>query len=83
MAAGEIQLLEAGGDVRQAREDVRYNDIDSMFVERCAPAKNAWEPALVLVLRSGDRIAIGSLEGLDALYQLTELVAHVREQVAA
>jgi hypothetical protein len=80
LAAREIELLEAGAENRVA---VRYDDIESMFFERTAPATRPWEPSLVLVTESGDRIAIGSLAGLERLYELAELVAHRREQLAA
>ena len=65
------------------RSTCRLDDLDSMFLERCAPPKNSWEPALVLVTRSGDRIAIGSLEGLGALHELAESVEHGRQYIAA
>jgi hypothetical protein len=81
---GMIQLLGVVGDgVSDADIDLRLDDLDSMCLERCTPPKNSWEPALVLVTRSGDRIAIGSLEGLGALHELAESVEHGRKHIAA
>ena len=78
LAAREIELVGTDDEPGEAREVVRYDDIDSMFVERCAPAKTPWEPSLVLVTHEGDRIAIGSPVGSETLYELAELVAHGR-----
>jgi hypothetical protein len=78
-----VELLGVGDHVHEAQVSVRLSDIDSIYVERCAPPRNSWEPALVLVTRGGDRIAIGSLEGLGALHELAESVEHGRRHVAA
>ena len=59
-----------------------YSDLDNVYLERCAPARNTWEPALVLITHSGDRIAIGSLEGLGALHEFAESLVHRRDRVA-
>ena len=80
---GMIQLLGVGEGLRDADVDLRLDDLDSMYLERCAPPKNSWEPALVLVTRDADRIAIGSLEGLGALHELAESVEHGRQHLAA
>ena len=68
---------------REAHREVRYDDLIDVYLERCAPAKHAWEPALVLVSRSGDQVAIGSLEGLGALHELAEHVAGTLGKTAA
>jgi hypothetical protein len=83
LAVHEIQLVGTGNDRGRAPEVVRYDDLDSLFVERTAPARNSWEPALVLVTHGGDRIAIGSLAGTEALYELADVVAHGLRRVAA
>lgn len=80
---GLIHLLGAGKDIPEAHADVRLDDIASMYLERCGPSKNRREPALVLITRCGDRIAVGSLEGLGALHELAESVEHGRQHVAA
>ena len=80
---GTIQLLGVGAGLADVDIELCLDDLDCMFLERCAPPKNSWEPALVLVTRNGDRIAIGSLEGLGALHELAESVEHGRQHVAA
>ncbi len=83
LAAHAIELIGIDRERCEAREVVCYSDIESMFLEQTAPAKNAWEPSLVLLTHGGDRITIGSLVGLEPLYELAEHVAHRRVRVAA
>jgi len=62
----------------EARRELRYDELMEVYLERSSPAKLPWEPALVLVTREADRVAIGSLEGLGALHELAERVAFSR-----
>ena len=82
VARRQVELREMDGN-HEVQVAVRYSDLDSMFVEQSAPARNAWEPSLVLVTRGGDRIAIGLPERPGALQELAELVAHGRGRIAA
>ena len=67
----------------EAHREVPFGDLAAAFLERCAPAAAVTEPALVLVTRDGDRVAIGSLEGPGALHELSDEVAWARGQAAA
>lgn len=80
--AGKLELAERGVSLQgsgegcpEARRDVRFDELAGVYLERCAPARNSWEPALVLLTGSGDRVAIGSLEGVGALHELAGAVA--------
>lgn len=66
----------------KARRELCYHDLTAVYLERRAPAKRPWEPALVLVTREGDRVAIGSLDGLGALHELADYVAGARGKAA-
>jgi hypothetical protein len=55
-----------------------YDELRDVYLERSAPPKHTWDPSLVLVTRDGDRLAIGSLQGLGALHELADHVAHAR-----
>lgn len=83
LTAREAHLAGGGRDVSSVHRDLPYSDLDNVYLERCAPARNTWEPALVLITHSGDRIAIGSLEGLGALHELAESLVHRRDRIAA
>jgi hypothetical protein len=55
--------------------DVRFAEIVDLYLERTAPPRHTWRPSLVLVTTAGDRVEIGSLQGLGALHELAEEVA--------
>jgi hypothetical protein len=74
LVAGAVQLTGAAAG-RTAQHDVPYRDLADVFVERSAPLKRSWAPALVLVTHEGDRVEIGSLQGLGALHEVAEKVA--------
>ena len=84
--AGRLELTGdglclAGSGGGQAREplELPFDDLVDIFVERCSPAKHPWEPALVLVTREGDRLAIGSVGG-GSVYDLAgEIIAAYRK----
>ena len=77
-------VLSGRGEGRpEAHREVRFGDLVASFLERRVPAAQVCEPALVLVTRDGDRVAIGSLEGLGALHELADEVACARGQAAA
>ena len=62
---------------------VRYADLRDVYLERrsgVSPA--ARRPTLVLVSRHGERLRIGSLEGLGTLHELAERVAEARGKAA-
>jgi len=67
----------------EARRQLSLEDLEAAYLERGARAKLPWEPALVLVTRDGDRVAIGSLEGLGALHELADAVACGRGKAVA
>jgi len=62
--------------------DVRFAEIADLYVERSAPARHTWRPSLVLVTTAGDRVEIGSLQGLGALHELAEELAGRRGKPA-
>ena len=63
---------------------VRYDDLRDVYVEpRSGGSTTARRPTLVLVSRQGERLRIGSLEGLGALHELAEKVAEARGKTAA
>jgi hypothetical protein len=76
-----IRLLGVGADA-ETEMDLSLSDVDSVYLERSAPPKHRWDPSLVLLTHRGDRIAIGSLEGLGALHELAESVEHGRQRLA-
>jgi len=78
LTSDEIRL--SGADACCA---LRYDDLVDVYIERSAPAKHSWEPALVLVTCDGERVAVGCLEGLGALHELAERVAAIRMRDAA
>jgi hypothetical protein len=55
-----------------SRRGVGYGDLSELYFDRTPDA------ALVLVTNRGDRLAIGSLEGLGALHELADRVAAAR-----
>ena len=55
--------------------DVQFAEIADLYLERTAPPRHSWRPSLVLVTTRGDRLEIGSLQGLGALHELAEEVA--------
>jgi hypothetical protein len=71
-----------GGGAPEAQCDVRYDELEDVYVERSTAEANSREPALVLSTRAGDRIAIGSLEGVGALHELADSVAHERRRIS-
>jgi len=81
LAPNHVHLV--GGGVPEAQCDVRYDELEDVQLQRSSEAKSVWEPALVLSTRSGDRIAIGSLEGVGALHELADSVANGRSRAAA
>jgi hypothetical protein len=65
-----------------AQRAVPYDDVRDVYLERAAPRRHTWDPSLVLVTRDGDRVEIGSLQGLGALHELADRVAHARGKAA-
>ena len=62
---------------------VRYDDLRDVFVERrSGGSSTACRPTLVLVSQHGERLRIGSLEGLGMLHELAERVAEARGKAA-
>jgi len=63
---------------------VRYDDLREVYVERrSGGSTTANRPVLVLISRQGERLRIGSLEGLGALHELAGKVAEARGKAAA
>jgi hypothetical protein len=63
---------------------VRYDDLRDVYVERrSGGSTTASRPTLVLISRQGERLRIGSLEGLGALHELAGKVAEARGKAAA
>ncbi len=62
---------------------VRFDDLREAYVERrSGGSAMASRPTLVLVSRQGERLRIGSLEGLGTLHELAERVAEARGKAA-
>ncbi len=55
-----------------AIRELGYAEVISARVERCAQAELPPEPALVLEMHDGERLVIGSLEGVGALHELAD-----------
>jgi hypothetical protein len=63
---------------------VRYDDLRDVYVERrSGGSTTASHATLVLISRQGERLRIGSLEGLGALHELAGKVAEARGKAAA
>jgi hypothetical protein len=73
---GEASVQLSGSDHgAPAHCDLSYRDVTHVFLERTAPPRHSWAPALVLVTSDGDRVEIGSLQGLGALHEVAQSVA--------
>lgn len=77
---GPTAVILTGTGAGSVRE-VGYGDLRSARVERCAQLELPPKPALVLELQNGERFVIGSLEGVGALYELTDDLAAARANV--
>jgi hypothetical protein len=75
---GGLLLTERGLELTGAaeRRGVGYGDLSELYLER------SQGPALVLVTNEGDRLAIGSLQGLGVLHELADRVATARRVAA-
>jgi hypothetical protein len=71
---GGLLLTEGGLELTgtMARRGIGYGDLSELYLDRTP------EAALVLVTKRGDRLAIGSLQGLGALHELADRVAAAR-----
>jgi hypothetical protein len=76
--AGGLSLGGAGLELTgaAARRALMFDDVSELYLER------GGQPALVLVTRDGDRVAIASLQGLGALHEVADRVAAGRGRVA-
>ncbi len=74
LADGTVRLTGSAAG-RPSRLDLRYDEVAEVFLERSAPRRHDWAPALVLLTHAGDRVEIGSLQGLGALHEVTARVA--------
>jgi hypothetical protein len=87
---GKLALTETGVALSgtasgpcDAQRELDTDELVDVYLDRSAPGRRRWEPALVLVTRAGDRVAVGSLEGLGALHELADRVAGARGKAAA
>jgi hypothetical protein len=71
---GGLLLTDGGLELAgaAARRRIGYGDLSELYLDRTADA------LLVLVTSRGDRLAIGSLQGLGALHELADRVAAAR-----
>jgi len=83
LAGSGLELSGSAAGGPRVRQVFPYTDLRELYFERLAPRKHTWDPSLVLVTSSGDRVAIGSLQGLGALHELADEVAGHREHSAA
>jgi hypothetical protein len=67
-----VQLSGPGESGREASCTRRLTDLTDVFLERSSPARNTWNPALMLLDRGGGCVAIGSLQGVGALHELAD-----------
>jgi hypothetical protein len=79
LTAGAV-VLTGTGDGASARRELRYGDLETAQLERSVQVELPSEPALVLGTQEGDRIIIGSLEGVGALHELADELASAREE---
>jgi len=73
---GGLELSGTAAGRPTAHRELHYGDVRELYLDRLHV------PALVLVMRDGDRVAIGSLQGLGALHELADRVAAGRSEVA-
>ena len=82
LTSAAVALIGIRSGSQQARRQFKLEDLTGAYLERSLRPKLEWVPALVLVTRKGDQVAIGSLEGLGALHELADAVASARGKVA-
>jgi hypothetical protein len=70
-----VALFGTAADRPPATCDVQFAEIADVYLERAASPTHSWRPSLVLVTTAGNRVEIGSLQGLAALHELAEVVA--------
>jgi hypothetical protein len=83
MEPAGVTLFGTAAGRQPASRDVQFAELEDVYVERTAPPRHSWRPSLVLLTRAGDRLEIGSLQGLGALYELAEEVAGRRGNPAS
>jgi hypothetical protein len=63
-----------------APRELSYSDLTTARLERSTHVEFPSEPALALGTQAGDRLVIGSLEGVGALHELADELAWARER---
>jgi hypothetical protein len=71
-------VLTGTGAGASALRELTYRDLTTAHLERAVQVELPSEPALVLATMEGDRVVIGSLEGIGALHELADEVASAR-----
>jgi hypothetical protein len=70
-----VALFGTAADRPPATCDVQFAEIADVYLERGPSPRHSWRPSLVLVTKEGNRVEIGSLQGLAALHELAEELA--------
>ena len=83
LTSAAVALTGSRAGAPEARRELNFVDLAAAYLERSARVRLPCEPALVLVTREGNRVAIGSLEGLGALHELADAVASGRGSAGA
>ena len=64
-----------------ALRELRYGDLTTAHLERSTQVELVPGTALILGTHDGDRVVIGSLEGVGALHELGDELASAREEI--
>jgi hypothetical protein len=78
LTSAAVVLTGTGAGAAGVMRELSYSDLAGARVERCGQVELPPEPALVLSTRNGERLVIGTLEGVGALYELADDVAVAR-----
>lgn len=78
LTSAAVVLTGTGAGAAGVIREVSYSDLTGARVERCGLVELPPEPALVLGTRDGERLVIGTLEGVGALYELADDLAVAR-----
>lgn len=79
LTAAAVVFTGAGAGGSERRE-FRYRDLKTAQLERTTHVELPSEPSLVLGTQEGQRIVIGSLEGIGALHELADGLVSARDK---
>jgi hypothetical protein len=74
LARSSVLLKGSAQDIRRCREEVAYDELGDVRVERARERRLGGRPTLVLERRNGSRLRVASVEGGGALHELAHLL---------